>query len=137
MLTVLSTVGSRWIFERSDYTVVNGHLEIAWFPSNRFQLTAGLGLLEELTNRREAVELFDGRKLSVVDWTLPEKDNRLTPTYRAGASWFFTQISQLRLSLSRIPGRTLSAPGFPPFTISPVMRAQLDFIWFIDGVKYR
>lgn len=136
-LEVLSTQGGRWIFEQSNQMNTQAELGLNWYPANRLQLAFRAGVSEISKLRRRAVELLDGGTLRPVNADLPKERRDWSPVVELGSTYVFSQISQVRLTLNYAQDepfiRTLGLASF----FDPGIRANLSFVWFIDGSKYR
>lgn len=138
-LEVLSTQGGRWIFEQSDIMDVQARVGVNWYPADRLQLSLNAGVREQLKLRRRAVELFDGGTLLPVNADLSKAHREWSPVVQLGGTYVFSSISQVRFTMNyaqddlflRFP--TLPSTFYPKATAS----ANLSFVWFIDGSKYR
>ncbi len=136
-LEVLSTQGGRWFFEQSDQMNTQAELGLNWFPADRLQLafSAGVGEISKL--RRRAVELLDGGALAPANANLTKEHRDWSPVVQLGGTYFFSSISQVRLTLDYVQNDPFLLVPSLPSTFDPRTRANLSFVWFIDGSKYR
>lgn len=137
----LLPIPGRWLFERHNEGGLQADATIAWHPGTRWRVWGSL--LAEHYNRtnREAVELEDNGRLTVVEWDLDpfDQDSRNYVRYAVGFQCFFSSISQLRFQY----GHNRSAIGtFPPggFIFNRYVgrgETTLTLIWFLDGISNR
>lgn len=136
-LKVLSTQGGRWVFEQSDQMNTRAELGVHWYPADRLQLAFSAGVSEISKLRQRAVELLDGGTLVPANANLAKEHRDWSPVVQLGGSYVFSSISQVRLTLDYVQHDPFLLVPSLSSTFDPRTRANLSFVWFIDGSKYR
>lgn len=139
-LNLLSVPG-RWLFERYNEGGLQADATIAWHPGTRWRVWGSLVVNHYTRTNREAVELEDNGRLTVVEWDLApfDQDGRNAVWYAVGFQCFFSSISQLRFQYGhhRNAMGIFTPAGFVFDRYEGRGETTLTLIWFLDGISSR